>query len=140
MPYLDIADADNFLHLLQLFFAAHPGHRAGNEAMRTRTGMPGDYFLSMRSAQALAKWARKKHLITRASAEHLISLADANENVHHICEECGGIKEPSCSCCGGTEDVYLCRCACGTEQYVCAGCLTSGRSTSCGLCDARGEN
>jgi hypothetical protein len=72
MAYLDITDPDNFVHLVQLFYAAHPRYQQDNERMRVHMGMPDEYFISLPFARDMATWARQRHFITRAAATRLL--------------------------------------------------------------------
>jgi hypothetical protein len=75
MPYLDLNEYENYQHLCQLFFAAHPAYRATNEALRADTASPGEYFLTPSMARELATWARARALITRTTAAWLMGIA-----------------------------------------------------------------
>jgi hypothetical protein len=75
MPYLDMRDPDNFTHLVQLFYAAHPQYRRDHEALRVQAEDPGGYWLSAPIMQAMARWARERHLITRQTAARLVDAA-----------------------------------------------------------------
>jgi hypothetical protein len=75
MPYLDITDYDQYVHMLQLFLHAHPQYRQINEAIREQRALPGEHFLSHEGMQALASWARERHLISRKTAARLIESA-----------------------------------------------------------------
>ena len=74
MPY-DLQTPADFLALFQVFLAAHPHHRAATEAMREVAQMPGDYFASLPMVEEMAAWARKRHLMTRRSAQELVARA-----------------------------------------------------------------
>ena len=71
MPYLDLADYDQYVHLVQLFLAAHPAHRETNDAIRVQEGRPAEYFFSSDMMREMAAWARGRHLITRKDAARL---------------------------------------------------------------------
>ena len=75
MPYLDLTDHENYVHLLQLFQAAHPGYRQDNATIRAKYDMPDQYFLSLEMTKELAAWGRKRHLITRKDADRLVEIA-----------------------------------------------------------------
>ncbi len=75
MPYLDLDDYDNYVHLCQLFFAAHPAYRETNEAIRADATMPGQYFFTPDMTREMATWARQRHLITRKVAARLLDIA-----------------------------------------------------------------
>jgi hypothetical protein len=75
MPYLNLENYDDFVHLEQLFFAAHPDERQVNEQVRAQAGAPSAYFLSAAQTRRLAAWARRKQLITRQASEQLLDLA-----------------------------------------------------------------
>jgi len=75
MPYLDMQDREQWLHLVQLFLAAHPQYQALNAAIRDQEGQPDQYFLSADMIYALARWARGRHLLTRKDAARLTELA-----------------------------------------------------------------
>jgi hypothetical protein len=73
---MDISEEDTFVHLIQLFLAAHPQYQADNEGIRQQEGLPQGYFVSVPMAQELARWARDKHLITRKAADRLVTCAE----------------------------------------------------------------
>ena len=75
MPYLDLDDFDQLIHLQQLFLAAHPEDRDINEVLRDKTGLSGEYFLSTETIHRMARWARERHLITRKTAARLTEMA-----------------------------------------------------------------
>jgi hypothetical protein len=75
MPYLDITDHDQFIHLLQLYLHDHPEAQAEHDAIRGANGVALDYFLSSATAHGLATWARHKQLITVQAATRLRELA-----------------------------------------------------------------
>src|SRR5712691_2844596 len=75
MPYLDLDDDDNSIHLCQLFFAAHPEHRERNDAIRADATRTGKYFFTPDMAGEMATWARHRHLITRKVAARLVDVA-----------------------------------------------------------------
>jgi hypothetical protein len=68
MPYLDITNQDDLLHLLQLYYAAHPQERAAHDHVRRQSGMAGAYFVAPADAPRLMRWARDRHLVTRKAA------------------------------------------------------------------------
>jgi len=76
MPYLNLENHDEMAHLIQLYQAAHPAYQATNDTLRITTGRPETYFMSREMAQDLAAWGRKRHLITKASAERLHETAE----------------------------------------------------------------
>ena len=76
MPYLDMADLENFVHLVQLFYAAHPHYQQENEKVRTHAGLPGEYFVSLPLARELAVWARERRFITRKDTARLLAFVD----------------------------------------------------------------
>jgi hypothetical protein len=71
----DLQTPADLLALFQGFLAAHPHHRAATEAMREVAQMPGDYFASLPMVEEMAAWARKRHLMTRRSAQELVARA-----------------------------------------------------------------
>jgi hypothetical protein len=71
MPYLDLADYDQYAHLVQLFLAAHPAHREMNDQVRVQEGRPAEYFLTSDMLREMAAWALGRHLITRKAAARL---------------------------------------------------------------------
>ena len=75
MPYFDLADYDQYTHLVQLFLAAHPARREVNEAIRAQEGKPAEYFFSSDMMREIAAWAQGRHLITRKDAARLVELA-----------------------------------------------------------------
>jgi hypothetical protein len=75
MPYLDLTDEEQYLHMVQLFLAAHPHDRAINEAARAQAGLPGAYFLAQESMHRMAAWARERRLIRRKDAARLREVA-----------------------------------------------------------------
>jgi hypothetical protein len=76
MPYLDMSDADNFVHLYQLFLATHPHYQQENEKMRAHTGLADEYFLSLPMAREVAAWARERRLLRRKDAARLVEVAE----------------------------------------------------------------
>ncbi len=76
MPYLDLNDHDNFVHLMQLYQAAHPALQAINATCREETGLADTYFSSPEDLLDMAAWGRKRHLITKASARRLAEVAE----------------------------------------------------------------
>lgn len=79
MPYLDLSDPESFVHVLQLYYAAHPQAQAAHEAVRARAQAPTAHFLSAAVCRSMAQWARQRQLITRGAAACLIATADRLE-------------------------------------------------------------
>jgi hypothetical protein len=74
MPYLDIEDIEQLQHLIQLYLAAHPEHRAMQRQLRAETGIRDEYFLSEALGADMAHWARSRALITKASWTRLLDM------------------------------------------------------------------
>jgi hypothetical protein len=75
MPYLNLKDYDQYVHLVQLFLAAHPEHQKPTQAGRQQTGLTDQYFLSLEMIQAMAVWGKERHLITRKAAARMVEVA-----------------------------------------------------------------
>jgi hypothetical protein len=75
MPYLNLDDYEQYVHLIQLFYAAHPRLRVDQEALRAQTGVAADtYFVAPADAPQLMRWARERHFVTRKTAERYLDV------------------------------------------------------------------
>jgi hypothetical protein len=75
MPNLDPSDQEDCNHLIQLFYAAHVDYGKQNERMRAKTGLTGEYFVSMKAMVEMAQWARTNRMITEQAASDMASFA-----------------------------------------------------------------
>jgi hypothetical protein len=87
MPYLDLADHDNVVHLIQLYFAAHPDEQQDLEAFRAHTGQPDAYVVAPENLRYFARWARHHSLITRATEQRLVELVKRYERKEQLMAE-----------------------------------------------------
>ena len=75
MPYLNLDNHEDYVHLIQLFYAAHPRLRVDQEALRAQTGVAADtYFVAPADAPQLMRWALSRHLVTRKAAERYLDV------------------------------------------------------------------
>jgi hypothetical protein len=76
MPYLDLSNPDNYVHLCQLFFAAHPAYRPLLDAGGAPPVSGSEYRISLDTVREMAAWGRDRHLITRKDAARIVEHAE----------------------------------------------------------------
>jgi len=126
MPYFDLADYDQYTHLVQLFLAAHPARREVNEAIRAQEGKPWVHRLPHGACP------RRSSTAPAHRAEH----GDATL-AHPLCPRVGtrryrrGLDHSRCHrtprCHGGGSGVW----PWGSGQGQTAHCLVAGAARRC---------
>ena len=76
MPYLDLSNPDNYVHLCQLFFAAHPAYRPLLDAGGAPPVSGSEERISLDIVREMAAWGRDRHLITRKDAARIVEHAE----------------------------------------------------------------
>jgi hypothetical protein len=74
MPHLDLTKESDYIHLLQLYCAAHPNGQAIGDRLKTETRQDGTYVIPPAAPARLMRWALSKHLVTRKAAARYVEM------------------------------------------------------------------